>query len=329
MDLGSSDLVIPSIIHDNPGAAPTEHQYDSSKSATYQPNGTLIGSQPIGQNTSGFLSQDDLQLSDLVIKNMLFEEATITEKESCMFCNQFDTVLPLGPFNASNPRNFMSPIAQLISQTLLDENVFSMLLSRGETDNPGQLVLGGLVDEEFYEGEFITIPTTNLPTPQPAGTPETWIKGDKWKVEAQSLSLGDGSVIDLQFKNSTVAVIDTEYPFIIIPASVAHEINKILDAEFWCPFAWVDCKKRSEMPDITIVLAGQKFVLTAYDYTFEQIDSDESGKLYCMSAFGIGYEEDEGLIFLGTSFLKAWVSVWNLDEMTIGCEYSQMYIENC
>jgi len=212
----------------------------------------------------------------------------------------------------------MSPLAQLITRDLLDENVFSMLLSRGEGDNPGQLVFGGLVDEVFYEGDFITIPTTKLPTPHPPETPETLIKGDKWKVEAQSLSLGNGSVIDLQFQNPTVAVLESAYPWIMIPWPVAYEINKILEAEFWGPFAWVECEKRSEMPDITIVLAGQKFVLTAYDYTFEQIYSDEPGTLYCMSAFGLGYEEEEGLIFLGTSFLKAWVSVWNLDEMTIG-----------
>jgi saccharopepsin len=215
----------------------------------------------------------------------------------------------------------MSPIAQLISNNLLDENVFSLFLSRGETDNAGQLVLGGLVEEQFYEGEFTTIPTTTLPAPHLDVLPDIWVKGDKWKVEAQSLSIGEGPLIKFNFKNPTVAVFQTFFPWIIVPVDVANTINNFLDAETWGMLAWVDCKKRSEMPDITIVLAGQEFVLTAYDYLIEQVYSEEPGLLYCMSAFGMGFEEDEGLIFLGTSFLKAWVSVWNLDELTIGCEY--------
>lgn len=58
--------------------------------------------------------------------------------------SEIDTVLPLGT------RNFMSPIARMISGNLLYENIISLRLSRGANDGLGELILGVIVDGTFY-----------------------------------------------------------------------------------------------------------------------------------------------------------------------------------
>jgi hypothetical protein len=40
----------------------------------------------------------------------------------------------------------------------------------------------------------------------------------------------------------------------------------------------------------------------------EQVYSEEPGVLYCMGVVEVEFEGDEGLIFLRTAFLKAWIS---------------------
>jgi hypothetical protein len=55
--------------------------------------------------------------------------------------SEIDTMLPLGLYNASSPRNFKSPIARMTAGNLLDGNIFSLRLSRGENDGLGQIAL--------------------------------------------------------------------------------------------------------------------------------------------------------------------------------------------
>jgi len=244
--------------------------------------------------------------------------------QHCQDCDLlFDTVLPLGPYNASNPRNFMSPLAQLIENDLLDENIFSLWLSRGPTDGDGELVLGGMPDKDLYDNptdHFLTIPVTNIPIPDIDRVQKSYITGDKWKSDISSISLGDGSSIHMVFKPSSIAIFDSTYPWIVVPYEFSGSLNSFMDASTWGPFAWINCSKRAEWPNVTIEMAGSSFVLTPYDYTMEQVYPEEPKTLYCMSAFLGVLEGDQGLALMGSAFLKAWVSVWDLEGRRISCE---------
>ncbi len=305
VDVSTSDLIVPSP-SSRTGYSPPLHVYNSSLSSTYQPNGTEISSDPLGIRTSGFLSQDDLHISDLLIEDILFEEATDLDFEECMYCNwNYDTVLPLGIYHEDSSRNFMSPIARLNSDKILDENVFSMRLSRNTRDGEGQLILGGRIDESFSEGSEFTVPLTDLNN--------EWVEKTNWKVKADSLILGTDH---FTFQDSTVAVFHTVVSWIVLPSKLAKRLNRSLGAKHFGSFAFVDCAQRPRFPDLTIILAGQRFVLTPYDYIIEQ---NESGRISCMSAFLQDVEED-GVIFLGSAFLKTWVTVWDWQHRTIGCK---------
>lgn len=232
----------------------------------------------------------------------------------CMFCDlEFDTAFPLGPYNASAKRNHMSPIAHLVENSLLDENKFSMRLSRNPEDGDGELVLGGVLDESFYTGDFVTIPMTDLPLPQVEDINPAYLSGDKWKFNATSVQIGSSVEDRFIFPSPTIAMLDVSFSWMMLPYSLAKTLNNFLEADTWGPFGWVDCAHRETWPNITFVLAGEEFELTPWDYTLEQETSDEPNALYCMSAFVGLLEDDDGLILLGSSFLKAWVSVWDLN----------------
>lgn len=319
LDLGSSTLIVPST-HTPILKPPIRHLYNSSTSSTYVPNGTEVSGTPLCfGNNSGFLSQDDFSIVGLTVKDQLFTEATSHGFRQCLFCEPFDTVFPLGPYNSSSPLNPMSPLAQLVERNLLDENIFSLRLSRGITDSAGQLVLGGVVDKNLYDGDFITIHVTDQTR---EGDKRLFAGDNNWKVIAESFTFENGSGISLDFTSPTIAALDTAYPWIALPISLAKSLNEYMEAEIWGPFAWVDCSKRSKFPHVTIVLAGKNFVLSPFDYIFEQEYWDEPGKLYCQSAFVPAFEIDYGVILLGHTFLRAFVTVWDLEGKTVSCESS-------
>ncbi|CZR60051.1 uncharacterized protein PAC_09946 [Phialocephala subalpina] len=313
IDINSTDLIIPSINRPRRNKPPPLHSYNSSASLTYIPNGTNVTSNPFQIKTSGSLSQDVFEISEIVVKNLLFEEATFIDTEDCWICDRIhDTFLPLGPYNATGSRNFMSPVAALIQQRILDENIFSLRLSRSHRDGPGQLVIGGRVEDSFFDGnpdEYVEIPTTDL-TIDHADT-------ETWKTLVQSLTLGDGSSIHHEFDQPTLAIFQTTLPFIGLPLSLSNHLNALIESEHWGSFSFVDCAKRPTLPNVTIVLAGRSFILTPYDYTIEQ---DESGRISCMSAFFPTTLDGTGVIELGSAFIKPWITVWDWERRNIKCE---------
>jgi len=313
LDVSSSDLIIP---NETPRRqqVPPLHAFNSSRSSTYRPNGTQIASDPLSIKTSGILSQDLLSISDLQLPNILFEEATFLDLNDCIYCNwNFDTVFPLGLYNSTAPRNFMSPVAKLIEGEYLDENIFSLRMTRTVDDIAGQLIIGGRLDPSYLDGEEVTLPVISIN--RRSGEEEPSNK--HWNVAADELILGDGSAIRYQFENSTIAVLQTTFFWMSLPTSLSKRLNKFLESKNWGPFPFVDCKKRPHWPDITIVLGGEKLVLTPYDYIIEQ---NEGGRISCLSAFFPSYDDEAPIIYLGSAFLKTFVTVWDWDHHTVGCK---------
>lgn len=329
LDFGDSELVIPSI--PTPGNDPVPHRYNSFLSETYRQNGTSIVTSQLWNLYRGNLSQDDFHLSEIQISGMLFQEAPeMRHRQECggMCDLPYDTILPLTPFNASFEHNFMSPLARLVQNEVLDENVFSLRLSRGPTHDSGWLLLGARPSpEDGYDPEdsFKTITASDLPIPElPYFTPHQPgdAQGDRWKFQIDSFSFGDYPNIHKEYTKPTVAVVEVFQPFIGLPNTMWEAINEVLGADTWGSMAWFNCSMRDELPDVTIVLAGETFVLTAYDYSLEQWD-DESmeGMMYCMNAFLPVLEEEQEVVLLGSAFLRPLITVWHLEERTMNCKW--------
>ncbi|CZR58469.1 uncharacterized protein PAC_08361 [Phialocephala subalpina] len=328
LDFGDSELVIPSIQTPGKPEDPVPNRYNHFLSETYRQNGTQVQASQLWGAYEGYLSQDDFHLSYVQIPDMLFQEAPeMRHRQECggMCDLPYDTVFPLAPYNASYEHNFMSPLAHLVQNEVLEDNIFSLRLSHGPTDDSGWLLLGTRPSpEDGYDPDdsFKTIQTSDLPVPElPYFTPHqppVNAKVDRWKFQIDSFSFGDYSNIHKEYTKPTVAVVEVFQPFISVPNTLFEAINEVLGADTWGSMAWFNCSIRDKLPDVTIVLAGEEFVLTAYDYSLEQWDDDNlKGRMYCMSAFLPVLEEDQEMVLLGSAFMKPLITVWDLEERTM------------
>lgn len=73
------------------------------------------------------------------------------------------------------------------------------------------------------------------------------------------------------------------------------------------------------MPDVGIVLDGHEFVLSPFDYTYEW--PVKGGGVRCVAAFEGHEARDAKEVVLGTSFLRGFYSVFDLDAQTVGCKW--------
>ena len=263
---------------------------------------------------SGFFSGDTIQLGDLKILDETFEEFTDVNPFSALVWNSgYDGAISLSPTWASYD-GIPSTFGSLVSRGLIDEPVFSLRLPNRAADQ-GELLLGG-TDPEF-DGEVITIPLVE-PDYQPA-------KGS-WAVSIQSITFNTPNPLHFDMPIGAVAVLDSGWPFIFLPHELFRNVTAATGAKlvqyFWYS---IPCERRQELPTMTFSLGGQKFSISAFDYTLE-IDipelQPEPGTL-CILSFqdaASTYLPNDTLI-LSSPFLRGFYSVFDAGKRELGCTF--------
>ncbi|KFY73834.1 hypothetical protein V499_06101 [Pseudogymnoascus sp. VKM F-103] len=289
LDTGSSNLWVPSQSCGSI-ACYLHSKYDSSESTSYEKNGTEFAIQYGSGSVSGFISQDQVNIGDLVIKDQLFGEA-VEEPGLAFAFGRFDGILGLG-FDTISVNKVVPPFYSMIDQGLLDEKVFSFYLADDKSQS--EAVFGG-IDKSHYTGELTYIPLR---------------RKAYWEVDFDAISFGKVRA-DL---DNTGVILDTGTSLNTLPSSLAELLNKEIGAEKGYNGQYsIDCKKRDDLPDITFTLAGHDFALGAHDYILEMGGS-------CVSTFmGMDMPEPVGpLAILGDAFLRRWYSVYDLEKGAVG-----------
>ena len=257
-----------------------------------------------GLYTSGFVSDDVVHLGNLTIQDQQFEEAIELRPAPGYWGNIFDGVLGLAPPSANAARHPLHPLSTMVSQRVLDKNIFGLRLpSDGLTE--GELTIGG-TNPNSYLGDLVTIPTTSETDP--------YLR-DKWTVKARSAWLGDGDNVKADL-SGYVAFFDSGYPFISLPRDLTMDILRRLDAK---PgnglLLTVPCQKRQVLPELTFGFHDANISLTAFDYT-----NEEDGECAVMIDAHQENRNEQPYLRLGTSFLKGLYSVFDVDEKAIRCK---------
>lgn len=212
----------------------------------------------------------------------------------------------LTPQSTGSSLKLPSPFMTMASQGLLDENIVSLRLRE-----PRELTLGG-VNHELFMGNITRIPITNHTSPY-------GLTG-RWQAEATYVTIGSIPGIRIDLKGLT-ASFSTSTAYILLPDSIAYDILHDLDFDTDINFLppSVKCEMRAMLPEIAFNLAGCNFSLTPYDYTFEWPIEGYGSR--CVSAImPIGLPpQDTTEIMLGSAFLRAFYSVFDLDGPTVGC----------
>ncbi|KAI9699251.1 MAG: Vacuolar protease A [Bogoriella megaspora] len=325
IDIGFSDLFVPSINCVGSRSCIPHLHYNSSQSKTYIPNGTAVHVYYHAFFSSGYASTDTLQIGDLTIENQSFEEATdMRHAYLFWYANQFDSVLGLPPaeFYPGSERlsatalRATSPFHNMIKQKLLQKNTFSVRLSQNDSDDRGELLFGGMNSDLFIEPLHTFALTANYSQ----GYNKTfWDFSPGWQVAVNSLALQDhGRTITYLRIEGYVAAFFTGTAFIGLPRAIAVSLAERMGVDDGFR---LDCSLREIAPDLVIYLGDKAipFVLKPEDYIREQPKIPYFGRGSCQLEIvpWEGPEGDTPSIVLGSVFLARFYSVFDWDNATI------------
>ncbi|KAI4306114.1 hypothetical protein L6164_029422 [Bauhinia variegata] len=157
-DTGSSNLWVPSSKCYFSVACYFHSKYKSSRSRTYKKNGKPAEIHYGTGAISGFFSQDNVKVGDLVVEGQEFIEAS-REPSLTFLVAKFDGILGLG-FQEISVGNAVPVWYNMVNQGLVKEPVFSFWLNRNaDEEEGGELIFGGM-DPEHYKGEHTYVPVT-------------------------------------------------------------------------------------------------------------------------------------------------------------------------
>ena len=201
LDTGSSNLWVPST-ECGSIACYLHTKYDSSASSTYKKNGSDFEIRYGSGSLSGFISQDTVQIGDIVIKNQDFAEAT-QEPGLAFAFGRFDGIMGLG-YDTISVNKIVPPFYNMIDQGLIDEPVVSFYLS--DTNNGGgdesEAMFGG-VDKNRYTGKMTKIPLR---------------RKAYWEVDLDAITFGDATA---ELDNTGI-ILDTGTSLIALPSTLAE-----------------------------------------------------------------------------------------------------------
>jgi saccharopepsin len=220
----------------------------------------------------------------------------------------WDGILGLAHSNQRSQLGLLNPLQNMKEQNLLDKNIFSLKLPRGEKE-PGEILFGD-VDKDLFVGKLKSLSVVNDPILYPR------LKGS-WAVPATSISIGNGTAS----LEGYVATLESDFPVIGLPGEYVMLLFKYLGMEQKAhqePPS-IDCVRRAELEDLTVTLGKHQFNITPWEYTME-IEFEAWGGKRCMTALYPMPDFSTNYIALGAAFLKRFYSVFDLDENTVSCK---------
>ncbi|KAK1666240.1 hypothetical protein QYE76_054399 [Lolium multiflorum] len=334
-DTGSSNLWVPSSECYSSNACHLHKSYIASRSSTYTKKGKRVSIHYRTGAIAGYISQDNVQVGGLVVKNQDFIEASLEQSITFML-EKIDGIVGLG-FKEMSSAGAEPVWYNMVSQGLVGSPVFSFWLNRhaGKVKG-GEIVFGG-VDPNHYKGRHTYVPIT--------------MKG-YWQFDMGDVLIGGNSTG--LCKSGCAAIVDSGASFLTGPTEIINEINwrlpiprfvskacKNVVSKFGrqivhlllkrvCSFpkmcdgipiptgeSSVDCGELKSMPDIAFTIGAKQFVLKPEQYIVKIGEGDATK---CTSGFSAMDVPPTGgpLWILGDIFMEAYHTVFDYGNMKIG-----------
>jgi len=283
-DTGSSNLWVPS--HSCWSIPCWIHNtYRSSKSSTFNKNGTSLEIRYGSGAIKGFFTNDHVTLGNVRAQNITFGEATTLSGIS-FIAAKFDGILGMG-FRSISINNVITIFEALYEQKQIEEAAFSFYLSKiaGSTDS--RLIFGG-ADEKYYEGKLEYFPIIT----------ETY-----WVIAMNYFKVNEHEV------KVSKAIMDTGTSLIVGSRDIIDKINADIGT--------VDstCKDLDKLPEIIINIGGFDYILKPDDYVLKV---ELFGYVQCVSGFMAMDLPFKDTIILGDVFLKTYYTVFDMTHKQVG-----------
>ncbi|KAL5582743.1 hypothetical protein UlMin_015185 [Ulmus minor] len=211
-DTGSSNLWVPSSKCYFSIACYFHPRYKSSKSSTYTSIGESCEINYGSGSISGFFSQDNVLVGDVVVKDQVFIEAT-KESSLTFVLSKFDGILGLG-FQEISVGNATPVWYNMVEQDLVDDEVFSFWLNRDPNAQVGGEIVFGGIDSNHYKGKHTYVPITQ--------------KG-YWQFELGDIIVGNQSTGVCE--KGCAAIVDSGTSLLAGPTTIVTEINHAIGGE--------------------------------------------------------------------------------------------------
>ncbi|CAH8556278.1 hypothetical protein MS3_00005502 [Schistosoma haematobium] len=271
--------------------------YDSSKSSTYRPNGSIYNVHYLDSVYSGFWSMDTIRINSLEIQNQAFVEVRSIFNLDYL-SDKYDGIIGMSTRRMSKYGNI--PVFPNILQNFPNmDPIFSFYLSQENgTSFGGEMVLGG-VNPEYFEGDLEYMPTVN---------------NNIWAVRMSSLMIND-----IEFCNGCTASIDTGTSTIIGGREQVTRINTMLGISYqFGRRNFLDCKRIDMLPPVEFIFRKKKYILEPQDYVIKE---DFWFKTVCSSPFDIDDSLPPNFWVLGDVFMRRFYTVFDFGQKRIGLTY--------
>ncbi|XP_040259948.1 aspartic proteinase oryzasin-1-like isoform X3 [Aegilops tauschii subsp. strangulata] len=157
-DTGSSNLWVPSSKCFLSIACYFHASYKAKRSSTYKKNGKMVAIQYGTGAISRYVSQDNVQVGGVVVKNQDFIEAT-REPSITFMVAKFDGILGLG-FKEISKGDVVPVWYNMVSQGLVGSPIFTFWLNRHAGEGQGGEIVFGGIDPNHHNGDHTYVPVT-------------------------------------------------------------------------------------------------------------------------------------------------------------------------
>ncbi|KAG2387185.1 hypothetical protein C9374_001517 [Naegleria lovaniensis] len=286
-DTGSSNLWAPSV--ECKDLSCVRHaRYNHTQSRTYVKNGRSFNITYGTGAVKGYLSQDDVMVGGLYVKNQVFGE--VTRELGNTFLNaKIDGILGMA-FPQIAVDGVTPVFNNMMQQGLLEKNLFSFYMTKNPQSVSSALILGG-VNEKYYSG-----PITYIPVQQQS----------YWLMYMDDVAL-NGQNMQLCYP-ACAAIADTGTSLIAATPDIMNPIlNSIQVNE--------DCSNIDSNPSVTFILSGKSFTLTPRDYVLK---ISSQGQTQCVAGFQTLNMNTSGFIILGDTFISTYYTVFDYENKRVG-----------
>jgi len=279
-DTGSSNLWVPSSKCKSV-ACLVHSKYNAAKSSSFQVNGTAFNITYGSGAVEGVLSADTIEVAGekLVATGFTFGESTVLKGVS-FIAARFDGILGMG-FRSISVKDCPTLVEVLHAQGQLPNAAFSFYFTKTAGQTGSSLVMGG-VNTKYYTGDLKYYPLIS----------ETYwvVKLDSVKINGSSVTVGRG-------------IMDTGTSLIVGHSDVINPILKLIGT--------VDptCNNIEKLPNVSLVLSGDEYVLTPDDYVLKVT---AMGQSECICGFmGMALPWNDTII-VGDVFLRTYYTEFDM-----------------